>query len=309
MLGALTASCQQQLSDLDGVFYDGDSRLCTAASTSTLGERQHRERRLGARPGARPRRGRRALRASPWRHRADREDRARPVRSARPPPGVLHLRRLRALGRRRPRARAVVRRYLDRRVVRAPPAAAAVPRRTRSSSAATATSARPAPAPQDLAGDGHDIEPTACSTCARRSTRGAWPQRVPSRRVDPSIEILRNDGYEVHAFATRSAPDRRADDAIAKRVPILRSVAFTYMLVQSPARAEPSPATPGAAAGLLARAPGQRGASTTATVTRDLRRQGTRRRVGRSCDLRRPPVPGLTCATPGRSDHRIPWNE
>ncbi|TMQ17497.1 MAG: hypothetical protein E6J91_10015 [Deltaproteobacteria bacterium] len=87
-----------------------------------------------------------------------------------------------------------------------------------------------------LAADGHDIE--AHSVQHLRAPEYVEEHGLNAYvrdEVDPSIEILRNDGYEVHAFAYPfGARTGELDDAIAKRVPILRSVAFTYMLVESP---------------------------------------------------------------------------
>lgn len=87
-----------------------------------------------------------------------------------------------------------------------------------------------------LAEDGHAIEP-----------HGAFHLRAPEYveqhgldsylhdEVDPSIAALRADGYEVHAFAyPYGARTGEIDDALARRVPVLRSVAFSYTLVQDP---------------------------------------------------------------------------
>jgi hypothetical protein len=87
-----------------------------------------------------------------------------------------------------------------------------------------------------LAVDGHDIEPHSVQHLrAPEYVEEHGLNAYVRDEVDPSIEILRNDGYEVHAFAYPfGARTGELDDAIAKRVPILRSVAFTYMLVESP---------------------------------------------------------------------------
>jgi hypothetical protein len=87
-----------------------------------------------------------------------------------------------------------------------------------------------------LAGDGHDIEPhSVLHLRAPEYVEEHGLNAYVHDEVDPSIEILRNDGYEVHAFAYPfGARTGEIDDAIAKRVPILRSVAFTYALVESP---------------------------------------------------------------------------
>jgi peptidoglycan/xylan/chitin deacetylase (PgdA/CDA1 family) len=96
--------------------------------------------------------------------------------------------------------------------------------------------------PQQLAGlqllatDGHDIEPHSVGHFRA-------PEYVESHglaaylrdEIDPSIAALRADGYEVHAFAYPfGARTGEIDDAIARRVPVLRSVAFSYQLVQDP---------------------------------------------------------------------------
>jgi len=53
--------------------------------------------------------------------------------------------------------------------------------------------------------------------------------------LDPSIEVLRDEGFEVDAFAYPfGARTGELDDAIAKRVPVIRSVAFSYTVIQSP---------------------------------------------------------------------------
>jgi peptidoglycan/xylan/chitin deacetylase (PgdA/CDA1 family) len=53
--------------------------------------------------------------------------------------------------------------------------------------------------------------------------------------LDPSIEALRAEGFEVNAFAYPfGARTGELDRAIAKRVPVIRSVAFSYEGVESP---------------------------------------------------------------------------
>jgi peptidoglycan/xylan/chitin deacetylase (PgdA/CDA1 family) len=53
--------------------------------------------------------------------------------------------------------------------------------------------------------------------------------------LDPSIAALRADGFEVDAFAYPfGVRTGQLDDAIAKRVPVIRSVEFSYPVVQSP---------------------------------------------------------------------------
>jgi Polysaccharide deacetylase len=87
-----------------------------------------------------------------------------------------------------------------------------------------------------LAADGHDIEPHSVEHFRA-------PQYVESHgldaylrnEVDPSIAALRKDGFEVHAYAyPYGARTGEIDDAVAKRVPVLRSVAFSYTMVQDP---------------------------------------------------------------------------
>ncbi len=53
--------------------------------------------------------------------------------------------------------------------------------------------------------------------------------------LDPSIAILQADGYNVTAFAYPfGARTSELDHAIGKRVPVIRSVAFSYSVAQSP---------------------------------------------------------------------------
>jgi peptidoglycan/xylan/chitin deacetylase (PgdA/CDA1 family) len=89
---------------------------------------------------------------------------------------------------------------------------------------------------QLLAADGHDIE-------AHTVTHARGPDYVEAHglaaylrdEVDPSIAVLRDNGYEVHAFAyPYGARTDELDTAIARRLPVLRSVSFSYDLVQSP---------------------------------------------------------------------------
>jgi peptidoglycan/xylan/chitin deacetylase (PgdA/CDA1 family) len=89
---------------------------------------------------------------------------------------------------------------------------------------------------QLLAGDGHAIE--AHSVNHRRAPDYVEDHGINAYlrdEVDPSIAVLRDAGYEVTAFAYPfGARTGETDDAIAKRLPILRSVSFSYDLVQSP---------------------------------------------------------------------------
>jgi hypothetical protein len=53
--------------------------------------------------------------------------------------------------------------------------------------------------------------------------------------VDPSIEVLRSEGFTVEAFAYPfGARTDQLDAAIGKRVSVIRSVAFTYPIVGQP---------------------------------------------------------------------------
>ena len=87
-----------------------------------------------------------------------------------------------------------------------------------------------------LAADGHDIEPhTVNHLRAPDYVDEHGMDAYLREELDPSIEVLRNDGYEVNAFAYPfGARTGELDAAIAKRVPVIRSVAFTYTVVQSP---------------------------------------------------------------------------
>jgi hypothetical protein len=89
---------------------------------------------------------------------------------------------------------------------------------------------------QTLAADGHDIE--AHSVLHLRA-----PEYVENHglaaylrdELQPSIDLLRRDGFEVQAFAYPfGARTGELDRAIGKRVPVIRSVAFTYTLVDDP---------------------------------------------------------------------------
>ena len=87
-----------------------------------------------------------------------------------------------------------------------------------------------------LAADGHDIE--AHSVLHLRAPDYVEQHGLAAYlhdEVEPSIAVLRADGYEVHAFAYPfGARTGELDEAIARRVPVLRSVSFSYDLVQSP---------------------------------------------------------------------------
>jgi hypothetical protein len=89
---------------------------------------------------------------------------------------------------------------------------------------------------QLLAARGHDVE-------AHSVRHFRAPDFVESYGIDaylrdeldPSIAALRNDGFEVNAFAYPfGARTGELDRAIAKRVPVIRSVAFSYAGVESP---------------------------------------------------------------------------
>jgi peptidoglycan/xylan/chitin deacetylase (PgdA/CDA1 family) len=87
-----------------------------------------------------------------------------------------------------------------------------------------------------LAADGHDVEPHSVGHFRAPAYVESHGLAAYLRdEVDPSIAALRRDGYEVHAFAyPYGARTGELDDAIAERVPVLRSVAFSYTLVQDP---------------------------------------------------------------------------
>jgi peptidoglycan/xylan/chitin deacetylase (PgdA/CDA1 family) len=89
---------------------------------------------------------------------------------------------------------------------------------------------------QTLAADGHEIE-------AHTVRHFRAPEYVENHglaaylhdELDPSIDVLRRDGFDVHAFAyPYGARTGELDRAIATRVPVIRSVAFTYTLVDDP---------------------------------------------------------------------------
>lgn len=89
---------------------------------------------------------------------------------------------------------------------------------------------------QTLAADGHDIE--AHSVAHLRAPEYVEDHGLAAylrEELEPSIDILRRDGFDVQAFAYPfGARTGELDRAIARRVPVLRSVAFTYDLVQDP---------------------------------------------------------------------------
>jgi Polysaccharide deacetylase len=87
-----------------------------------------------------------------------------------------------------------------------------------------------------LAADGHDIEPHSVQHLrAPDYVEDHGLAAYLRDEVDPSISMLRDDGYAAHAFAYPfGARTDELDEALARRVPILRSVSFSYDLVQSP---------------------------------------------------------------------------
>ena len=89
---------------------------------------------------------------------------------------------------------------------------------------------------QTLAADGHDIE--AHSVAHLRAPEYVEDHGLAAylrEELEPSIDLLRRDGFDVQAFAYPfGARTGELDRAIAKRIPVLRSVAFTYDLVQDP---------------------------------------------------------------------------
>jgi len=89
---------------------------------------------------------------------------------------------------------------------------------------------------QLLAADGHAIEAHSVLHLHAPDYVDAYGLDAYLRdELDPSIEVLRNDGFEVDAFAYPfGVRTGQLDDAIAKRVPVIRSVAFSYTVIQSP---------------------------------------------------------------------------
>lgn len=89
---------------------------------------------------------------------------------------------------------------------------------------------------QLLAADGHDIEPhTVQHLRAPDYVENYGIDAYLRNEVDPSIAVLEQDGYEVHAFAYPfGARTDELDAAIGKRVPVIRSVAFAYDAIESP---------------------------------------------------------------------------
>jgi hypothetical protein len=87
-----------------------------------------------------------------------------------------------------------------------------------------------------LAADGHDIE--AHSVQHLRAPDYAEQHGIDAYLRDemqPSIDALRADGFEVNAFAYPfGARTSELDHAIARRVPVIRSVEFSYPEAQSP---------------------------------------------------------------------------
>lgn len=89
---------------------------------------------------------------------------------------------------------------------------------------------------QLLASDGHDIQPHSVGhyrapEYVENHGLGAYLRD----ELDPSIAALREDGFEANAFAyPYGARTGELDAAIARRVPVLRSVAFSYTLVDDP---------------------------------------------------------------------------
>jgi hypothetical protein len=89
---------------------------------------------------------------------------------------------------------------------------------------------------QLLAADGHAIE--AHSVRHLRAPDYVEDHGINAYvhdELDPSIAVLRDAGFEVDAFAYPfGARTGELDRAIAKRVPVIRSVAFSYVGVESP---------------------------------------------------------------------------
>ncbi|HEU4730316.1 MAG TPA: polysaccharide deacetylase family protein [Kofleriaceae bacterium] len=87
-----------------------------------------------------------------------------------------------------------------------------------------------------LAADGHDIAAhTVRHLRAPDYVEDHGIDAYLHDELDPSIQILRDDGFEVTAFAYPfGARTGELDHAIAKRVPVIRSVSFSYTGVESP---------------------------------------------------------------------------
>jgi peptidoglycan/xylan/chitin deacetylase (PgdA/CDA1 family) len=88
----------------------------------------------------------------------------------------------------------------------------------------------------ELAADGHDIEPhTVNHLHAPDYVEDHGLNAYLHDEADPSIQLLRDEGYDVRAFAYPfGARTSELDRGLAKRVPVIRSVAFTFPEVYSP---------------------------------------------------------------------------
>lgn len=89
---------------------------------------------------------------------------------------------------------------------------------------------------QQLSADGHAIEPhTVNHLRAPDYVEDNGLNAYLHDEVDPSFEMLRRDGFVADAFAYPfGARTEQIDHAVGKRVSVLRSVAFTYELVDDP---------------------------------------------------------------------------
>jgi hypothetical protein len=89
---------------------------------------------------------------------------------------------------------------------------------------------------QVLAAAGHDIEAHSVRHFRAPDYVDDYGINAYLRdELDPSIQVLRDAGFEVNAFAYPfGARTGELDRAIAKRVPVIRSVAFSYEGVESP---------------------------------------------------------------------------
>ncbi len=87
-----------------------------------------------------------------------------------------------------------------------------------------------------LAADGHDIEAHSIShQNAPDYVEAHGLQPYLDDELDPSIAILRAEGFEVPAFAYPfGARTAELDAAIGRRVSVIRSVDYTYSVIQSP---------------------------------------------------------------------------
>ena len=89
---------------------------------------------------------------------------------------------------------------------------------------------------ETLAADGHDIEAhTVLHLRGPDYVENLGLAAYLDNEVDPSIKVLRDAGFDTNAFAyPYGARTSETDRAIGKRVPVIRSVSFTYTIIESP---------------------------------------------------------------------------